>query len=156
MEGATRIRLDFEDRKLLAEIIDEAAANEVIMPRKFRMVQLLRRISMPLVGHPKVPSPSSVMSDMSEAYYYPDAVPQTIKDKRKIGKCERCGLVDPVVIEIHHIDADRRNNDPSNLAALCANCHRHKTQEQRKLWARIQGERVDFTVLASPSSATSS
>ena len=43
--------------------------------------------------------------------------------------CEMCGFV-PVVaaqLDVDHIDADRTNNDESNLMTLCANCHRLKT-----------------------------
>jgi uncharacterized membrane protein len=32
-------------------------------------------------------------------------------------------------LQIHHIDDDRSNNDPSNLAVLCLECH-HETQVQ--------------------------
>lgn len=54
-----------------------------------------------------------------------------MKGKRfKKDNCERCGFVpeDPVQLDIDHIDADRSNNDPSNLQTLCANCHRLKTK----------------------------
>jgi len=43
--------------------------------------------------------------------------------------CEHCGFK-PVHIsqlDVDHIDANRFNNDPSNLQTLCANCHRLKT-----------------------------
>ena len=40
-------------------------------------------------------------------------------------RCLRCGFNEFIeAIEIHHIDGDRTNNDPGNLCALCANCHR--------------------------------
>lgn len=43
-------------------------------------------------------------------------------------KCDKCGLVDkwqgePILLEIHHIDGDWRNNEQSNLQFLCPNCH---------------------------------
>lgn len=44
-------------------------------------------------------------------------------------RCEECGFV-PIhscQLDIDHVDADRSNNDPSNLRTLCANCHRLKT-----------------------------
>jgi 5-methylcytosine-specific restriction endonuclease McrA len=42
--------------------------------------------------------------------------------------CARCGFVPehPCQIDIDHINGDRSNNDPANLQALCANCHRFK------------------------------
>lgn len=48
----------------------------------------------------------------------------------KMDHCERCGFIpeDLVQLDIDHIDANRANNDPSNLQTLCANCHRLKTK----------------------------
>lgn len=42
--------------------------------------------------------------------------------------CENCGCDgnwynNPLTLEIHHIDGDRKNNDISNLQVLCPNCH---------------------------------
>lgn len=39
--------------------------------------------------------------------------------------CTRCGFVpvDMIQIQVHHRDRNRKNNDPANLEALCANCH---------------------------------
>jgi 5-methylcytosine-specific restriction endonuclease McrA len=44
--------------------------------------------------------------------------------------CELCNFIalDPVQLDVDHIDADTSNNDPSNLQTLCANCHRLKTK----------------------------
>jgi len=38
-------------------------------------------------------------------------------------KCERCGIEHPCLLQVHHIDENRKNNDLSNLIILCANCH---------------------------------
>lgn len=42
-------------------------------------------------------------------------------------KCYRCDqktwLNYPIPIELHHIDGDNQNNNLSNLALLCPNCH---------------------------------
>jgi len=45
-------------------------------------------------------------------------------------KCEDCGIDDLDVLEIHHLDGNRKNNKMENLAILCANCHkkRHKSK----------------------------
>jgi hypothetical protein len=37
--------------------------------------------------------------------------------------CGRCGLTDPRVLAVHHLDGDRANNDLRNLTWLCHNCH---------------------------------
>lgn len=38
-------------------------------------------------------------------------------------KCTICGCEDPNVLEVHHIDCNRGNDDVDNLIILCANCH---------------------------------
>jgi hypothetical protein len=47
--------------------------------------------------------------------------------KKKGHKCENCGLTEwqkqSIVLEVHHEDGDRTNNDFSNLKLLCCNCH---------------------------------
>ena len=47
--------------------------------------------------------------------------------------CEKCGFEasHPAQIDIDHIDGNHKNNDPENLQALCANCHRLKTMEEK-------------------------
>lgn len=44
--------------------------------------------------------------------------------------CMKCGFVPEhrCQIDIDHIDGDHTNDSPANLQALCANCHRLKTQ----------------------------
>ena len=37
------------------------------------------------------------------------------------GKCECCGYDE--VLDLHHIDENHNNNDPSNHGVLCPNCH---------------------------------
>ena len=68
------------------------------------------------------------------AEYVKNKNPQTSKIKRKLLKegikkheCECChntmwnGL--PIVLEVHHQDGNRKNNELSNLQLLCPNCH---------------------------------
>jgi len=40
--------------------------------------------------------------------------------------CERCPFIPEhsVQLDVHHIDLNHDNNDPSNLMTVCANCHR--------------------------------
>ncbi len=56
-----------------------------------------------------------------------------LKDK----KCEICGLTDlwldkPIVLELHHIDGNRYNNDLTNLQILCPNCHSQTHNYRRR------------------------
>lgn len=37
--------------------------------------------------------------------------------------CKRCGLKDARVLNVHHKDQNRRNNEPNNLVWLCMSCH---------------------------------
>jgi len=38
--------------------------------------------------------------------------------------CAHCGFGVPAVLEVAHVDGNRQNNDPNNLAILCPNCHK--------------------------------
>lgn len=40
-------------------------------------------------------------------------------------RCEKCGFAGSASqLDVHHRDGDHSNDEPSNLATLCANCHR--------------------------------
>lgn len=49
-----------------------------------------------------------------------------VKSGRK-EECEICHITEwcnnPIVLQVHHIDGNPKNNDPSNLQILCPNCH---------------------------------
>lgn len=53
-------------------------------------------------------------------------------------KCEVCQFIPIHVcqLDIDHRDGNKKNNDPSNLATLCANCHRLKTQNNKDFMSR--------------------
>lgn len=38
-------------------------------------------------------------------------------------RCERCGYNRVEIIQVHHKDRDRNNNELGNLELLCPNCH---------------------------------
>jgi hypothetical protein len=38
--------------------------------------------------------------------------------------CACCGFGIPEILEVAHLDGDRTNNEISNLAILCPNCHK--------------------------------
>lgn len=40
-----------------------------------------------------------------------------------IHECVICGCSDKEMLDVHHIDCNRENNDPDNLIILCANHH---------------------------------
>lgn len=55
--------------------------------------------------------------------------PLTTRDRiRRLGlldNCHQCGYSKyPEILEIHHIDHNPANNDWSNLAVVCPNCHK--------------------------------
>ncbi len=55
-----------------------------------------------------------------------------VKDLRSIklrliskrgGKCEKCEYNKVEILQVHHKDRNRKNNDLSNLELICPNCH---------------------------------
>jgi len=63
--------------------------------------------------------------------YFPYGPEFTRKFKRMIRErdnqtCQRCGITRAEygkTLEVHHIDHDKANNDPLNLATVCASCN---------------------------------
>lgn len=63
-----------------------------------------------------------------------------VKDYRQIAfstyehKCSACGWnEDERILEVHHIDSNRENNEIDNLVILCPTCHRKITLHYYKL-----------------------
>ncbi len=51
-------------------------------------------------------------------------------------KCQNPKCDDPhELLDVHHIDYDKKNNNLSNLITLCKRCH-GKTQKNRKFWKK--------------------
>lgn len=56
-------------------------------------------------------------------------------------ECKICGKNDQRVLAVHHIDKDRSNSNPGNLAWLCHNCHylvHHDKLEMQKFLNNIR------------------
>ena len=54
-------------------------------------------------------------------------------------RCALCEITDKTVLAVHHIDRNRKNNQLSNLAWLCHNCHflvHHYESEELKFYAK--------------------
>lgn len=52
-----------------------------------------------------------------------------IARKHRKSYCEKCGSTEK--LEIDHIDANRSNNELSNLQTLCNSCHKIKTIQNK-------------------------
>ena len=50
-------------------------------------------------------------------------------------KCERCGFGKYEILQIHHKDKNRNNNDLDNLELICPNCHSEEHYLE-KSWVR--------------------
>ena len=50
-------------------------------------------------------------------------------------KCERCNYDMFEILQVHHRDRDRGNNDLKNLEVVCPNCH-YKEHYFEKSWLR--------------------
>lgn len=55
------------------------------------------------------------------------------RDRRKCQICKKTELEEKRQLSIHHIDYDKKNNDPKNLITLCTKCH-IKTNYKRDYW----------------------
>ena len=56
-------------------------------------------------------------------------------------KCAVCGETDLDMLEVHHIDGNRKNNDIDNLIILCANHHAKVHRGGMKITEAIKGNR---------------
>lgn len=76
--------------------------------------------------------------DGSQAKYRVTA----FKIKPKI--CEDCGYdAVPEILQVHHMDRNRTNNDISNLKVLCPNCHQIEHYKNRDgLWTKKKTDDV--------------
>lgn len=54
----------------------------------------------------------------------------------KGGKCEKCMYNKAEILQIHHKDRNRKNNDLSNLELICPNCH-YEEHLLEKSWLNI-------------------
>lgn len=50
--------------------------------------------------------------------------------------CERCGYSKREILQVHHKDKDRSNNNLGNLELICPNCHYEKHYLERS-WLKI-------------------
>ncbi len=57
------------------------------------------------------------------------------RDNRKCQICNKSEVDEGRKLSVHHIDYDKRNNDPKNLITLCLLCHQ-KTNFDRDYWVR--------------------
>jgi hypothetical protein len=68
----------------------------------------------------------------------PDRPSRKFKEKKYRNmlkdRCERCAFLpeDICQLDIHHLDQNHENDDPSNLQTLCANCHRFITKLEKQ------------------------
>ena len=61
-------------------------------------------------------------------------------------RCVSCGYdEDERILEVHHIDEDRGNNDINNLCILCPNCHRKITYHFYELLEDFSLKRIENT-----------
>ena len=84
---------------------------------------------------------------------YPENWPTISQRMKHRGgwRCERCGRANDYcsshVLTVHHLDGDKQNCDPANLAVLCQRCHL-KVQakfdpRKRVLQLPLPGHRVE-------------
>jgi hypothetical protein len=60
--------------------------------------------------------------------------------KQRGSKCERCKYEKYEILQVHHIDRNRKNNHLSNLALICPNCH-YEEHFLEKSWLKNKLEK---------------
>jgi len=60
--------------------------------------------------------------------------------KQRGNACERCGYSKFEILQVHHKDRNRENNDVSNLELICPNCH-FEEHYLEKSWLRRRSEK---------------
>jgi hypothetical protein len=87
----------------------------------------------------------------NQSYYYPTLfsllTPMILE--RDANRCIACGVEQKIIqsrngksrsnIEVHHIDKDQTNNEPSNLVTLCKRCHSAAHHLKPTLFQWLQG-----------------
>lgn len=55
--------------------------------------------------------------------------------RTKKDHCERCGFIpeETCQLDVDHMNMDPSDNSPKNAVTLCANCHRLKSEIERRL-----------------------
>ena len=66
---------------------------------------------------------------------------QFIKN-RDLNICQTPGCMNTENLCIHHIDYDKKNNNPENLITLCGNCHCKTNVHNREYWTNYYSEIV--------------
>lgn len=65
--------------------------------------------------------------------------------------CQKCGYSDIDCLEIHHIDKNPMNNNPSNLITFCRQCHlgvhNRKYTGHEGYLGKLKGNEDEFTTL---------
>lgn len=67
-----------------------------------------------------------IVKSLTPAERSREPVPESLKSKvraRAGNRCQRCGIRDLTVLEIHHINEKNNDNRYANLVLLCANDH---------------------------------
>jgi hypothetical protein len=60
--------------------------------------------------------------------------------KKRGRKCERCDYDKYEILQVHHKDRNRKNNDLKNLELICPNCH-YEEHFLKKSWLRKKIEK---------------
>ena len=73
-------------------------------------------------------------------------------------ECQCCHntewMGEKIMLEIHHIDGDKTNNDDSNIMILCPNCHsltdNYKAKNRKKVVLRMHSSCLQLSFKVKP------
>jgi len=88
------------------------------------------------VGRQAGPDNPAWKGGVAKWHYAPEwkRIARKIRDRDK-WTCQDCGeqrVKWGIHLHVHHIDADKTNNDPGNLISLCDECHQERHRQMAK------------------------
>lgn len=134
-KDAAWLRQRYADGRTAQEIADECGVSEHTILMRMHKYGIERRThSEALLGQYVGPLNHQWRGGVAQWPYSPGwkALARRIRNRDQ-WTCQDCGEQRKrwgIHLHVHHIDGDKRNDDPANLTSLCATCHRARHRRE--------------------------